>query len=82
MLRLDMNLVWNIVNLIVLYLPVSYTHLDVYKRQESIPAANWRVKQYTYDLHNDPMGQGNVMTEYEEKFSSMGNPIFKLVADR
>ncbi len=49
---------------------------------ESIPAANWRVKEYTYDLHNDPMGQGNVMTEYEEKFSSMGNPIFKLVADR
>mgnify|MGYP006962767274 CR=1 FL=1 len=23
---------------------------------------------------------GNVMTEYEEKFSSMGNPICKLIA--
>lgn len=23
--------------------------------------------------------EGNVMTEYEEKFSSMGNPICKLI---
>jgi len=35
----------------------------------------------TRDLHHDPaMNEGNIMTEYEEKFSSMGNPIFKLVA--
>ena len=26
--------------------------------------------------------QGNVMTEYEEKFSSKGNPIHKLIAVR
>ena len=26
------------------------------------------------------MMEGNVMTEYEEKFSSMGNPICKLIA--
>ncbi|HBG12526.1 MAG TPA: tRNA (guanosine(46)-N7)-methyltransferase TrmB, partial [Clostridium sp.] len=25
---------------------------------------------------------GNVMTEYEEKFSSKGNPIYKLIAGR
>ena len=37
----------------------------------------------TYDLHNTPdMNQGNIMTEYEEKFSSMGNPICKLIAHR
>ena len=24
--------------------------------------------------------EGNVMTEYEEKFSSVGNPICKLIA--
>ena len=34
-------------------------------------------------LHHDPvMCAGNVMTEYEEKFSSMGNPICKLIAMR
>lgn len=49
---------------------------------ESIPASGWRIDACTYDLHHDPMGQGNVMTEYEEKFSSMGNPIFKLIAER
>ena len=26
--------------------------------------------------------QGNVMTEYEEKFSSMGNPICKLICPK
>lgn len=37
----------------------------------------------TYDLHNDTdMNQGNIMTEYEEKFSSLGNPICKLIARR
>lgn len=49
---------------------------------ESIPRAGWTVKEYTYDLHHSQMGEGNVMTEYEEKFSSMGNPIFKLIASR
>ena len=36
-----------------------------------------------YDLHhNDEMNAGNIMTEYEEKFSSRGNPINKLIAVR
>lgn len=44
---------------------------------------DWELTAYTYDLHQDPeMNQGNVMTEYEEKFSSMGNPIHKLAAKR
>ncbi len=35
---------------------------------------------FTFDLHhNEEMVKGNVMTEYEEKFSSMGNPICKMV---
>ena len=39
--------------------------------------------QLSYDLHNDStMNQGNIMTEYEAKFSSMGNPICKLIAKR
>lgn len=37
----------------------------------------------THDLHHDPsMNEGNVMTEYEEKFSSMNNSICKLIARR
>ncbi|MCR5545113.1 MAG: tRNA (guanosine(46)-N7)-methyltransferase TrmB [Lachnospiraceae bacterium] len=36
---------------------------------------------HTFDLHhNDEMNQGNVLTEYEEKFSAKGNPICKLIA--
>lgn len=35
----------------------------------------------TYDLHQDAgMNQGNIMTEYEEKFSAAGNAICKLIA--
>ena len=37
----------------------------------------------TYDLHHDDtMNHGNIMTEYEEKFSSLGNPICKLIVGR
>ena len=44
-------------------------------------AAGWTLKMYTRDLHHDEvMNAGNIMTEYEEKFSAMGNPIFKLTA--
>ena len=44
---------------------------------------SWHIDVHTYDLHEDPMlNFGNVMTEYEEKFSSKGNPICKLIADR
>jgi len=28
------------------------------------------------------MNEGNIMTEYEEKFSAVGNPICKLIASR
>ena len=48
----------------------------------SIPEAGWEVLEYTHDLHHSEMAEGNVMTEYEEKFSSAGNPICKLVAVR
>ena len=50
---------------------------------ETIPANGWKIDAITYDLHNDDkMNAGNVMTEYEEKFSSKGNPIYKLIASR
>ena len=50
---------------------------------EEITEAGWHLEKYTYDLHhNDEMNAGNIMTEYEEKFSSRGNPINKLIAVR
>lgn len=50
---------------------------------EEIPQAGWKIDAYTFDLHHDnAMNQGNIMTEYEEKFSSLGNPICKLIASR
>lgn len=48
---------------------------------EEVPEAGWTLIASTFDLHHDAeMMAGNVMTEYEEKFSSMGNPICKLIA--
>ncbi|MBR6158953.1 MAG: tRNA (guanosine(46)-N7)-methyltransferase TrmB [Lachnospiraceae bacterium] len=45
---------------------------------EEAPQAGWKVISSTFDLHADPvMNEGNIMTEYEEKFSSAGNPICK-----
>ena len=50
---------------------------------EEADEAGWRVLMSTWDLHGDPdMNRGNVMTEYEEKFSAKGNPICKLIAGR
>lgn len=50
---------------------------------EEVKQANWNLDAFTRDLHHDnTMNQGNVMTEYEARFSSMGNPIHKLIASR
>ena len=49
---------------------------------ESISKAGWQILCSTRDLHNSAMAEGNVMTEYETKFSSRGNPICKLIAGR
>lgn len=50
---------------------------------EQVQEAGWELVASTFDLHHDEeMNVGNVMTEYEEKFSGMGNPIHKLVTRR
>lgn len=50
---------------------------------EQVEEAGWTLAARTFDLHHDAvLNVGNVMTEYEEKFSSMGNPIHKLIAVR
>ena len=48
---------------------------------EQLIEAGWTLKEFTCDLHHDEeMNRGNIMTEYEEKFSGKGNPINKLIA--
>lgn len=45
--------------------------------------AGWHTDKVTYDLHKDAvMMEGNVMTEYEERFSAKGNPIYKYIISR
>ena len=47
---------------------------------EEVDESGWKLLAHTFDLHHDrELCAGNVMTEYEEKFSSMGNPICKLI---
>ena len=49
---------------------------------EQVEEAGWILESHTYDLHHSEYNEGNVMTEYEEKFSAKGNPICRLVAYR
>ncbi len=47
---------------------------------EECREAGWILDEYTFDLHNDTkLLQGNVMTEYEERFSAEGIPIHKMI---
>lgn len=48
-----------------------------------VAPAGWKIETMTRDLHHDSkMLEGNIMTEYEERFSSMGNPIYKYIIYR
>lgn len=49
---------------------------------EQVKETGWILENYTYDLHHSEYMEGNVMTEYEEKFSAKGNPICRLCAYR
>lgn len=50
---------------------------------EELEPAGWNAEVITYDLHGDAaLSEKNVMTEYEEKFSSKGNPIHKYIIYR
>ena len=57
--------------------------LFTFSLQEIEESDVWHLDASTRDLHNDAiLNEGNVMTEYEEKFSSLGNPICKLITSR
>ena len=50
---------------------------------EEVAESAFEIKALSYDLHSDEkMMVGNVMTEYEERFSSQGNPICKYILER
>lgn len=50
---------------------------------EELEPAGWKADVVTFDLHGDEvLMEGNVMTEYEERFSSIGNPICKYIIRR
>jgi len=50
---------------------------------DSVKENGWNIDGLTRDLHHDDvMNKGNIMTEYEQKFSEAGNPICKLVFSR
>lgn len=50
---------------------------------QEVEETKWQLLASTFDLHHESeMVRGNVMTEYEEKFSSMGNPIHKMIICR
>ena len=42
--------------------------------------AGFEIRDVTYDLHNSPYAEGNVMTEYERNFASQGKKINMLRA--
>ena len=47
---------------------------------EEAQIAGWELLDVSYDLHHSPGAEGNVMTEYEARFSALGNPIHRLIA--
>lgn len=44
--------------------------------------AGWKLEALTHNLHSSVMNEGNVMTEYEMRFSEQGKPINKFIAGR
>ena len=50
---------------------------------EEVDAAGWKMIAFTRDLHTDEkLNEGNIMTEYEAKFSALGNPINKYIIQK
>lgn len=57
--------------------------LFTFSLEELEGSMRWRIDACTRDLHRDAaLNEGNIMTEYEEKFSRLGHPICKLIASR
>lgn len=48
---------------------------------EQLSACGWKIENVSLDLHNSGF-EGNITTEYEEKFLAQGMPIYRLEAVR
>ncbi len=46
---------------------------------EEFSAENFKIKNISLDLHNSGF-EGNIVTEYEKRFSDLGQPIYRLEA--
>jgi len=46
---------------------------------QSLSESGWIIRNVSLDLHNSDF-EGNIVTEYEEKFASLGQPIYRLEA--
>lgn len=49
---------------------------------EEVKEAGWHTELVTYDLHHSEYLDGNVMTEYEDRFVTLGNKIMKMIISR
>lgn len=49
---------------------------------ESAKEAGWEITVLTRDLYRSAYAEGNVQTEYEERFAILGKPIFKMIITR
>ena len=46
---------------------------------EEYSAAKYTIKNLSLDLHNSGF-EGNIVTEYEKRFSDLGQPIYRVEA--
>lgn len=49
---------------------------------EQLRLVGWTADEATFDLHQNGPAPDNIMTEYEEKFYNLGNPICRFTAHR
>lgn len=47
---------------------------------ETLDAAGFKLQNVTFDLHQSPFNEGNIMTEYEKNFTNLGKRIMRLEA--
>ena len=49
---------------------------------EVIKDSKWKLNYCSFDFHSEKESEGNIMTEYEEKFAGQGNKICKMIISR
>lgn len=46
---------------------------------ETARACRWDLSEVSFDLHNSEYEEGNIHTEYEDRFAALGKPICRLI---